>query len=151
MKQGEARSSWYAGACAWTAFDFGSNREDRATNPLPYINQKGLFDAHRNPKDVVYLYKSYWTDSPAFVYIVSKTWSERTGEKGAESGIRVYSNCPKVELFLNDISQGVTSKGEGFVWQVRFREGVNELKAEGMNGDGIVVSTDELRVTYRYE
>jgi beta-galactosidase len=151
LKQGEARSSWYAGACAWTAFDFGSNREDRASNPLPYVNQKGLFDAHRNPKDVYYLYKSYWTDSPSFVYIVSKTWSERTGEKGAESGIRVYSNCPEVELFLNDISQGVTSKGEGFVWQVRFREGVNELRAEGMSADDIVVSTDELRVTYRYE
>ncbi|HUV12142.1 MAG TPA: glycoside hydrolase family 2 TIM barrel-domain containing protein, partial [Acidobacteriota bacterium] len=151
LKQGEARSSWYAGACAWTAFDFGSNREDRAGNPLPYVNQKGLFDAHRNPKDVFYLYKAYWTDFPSFVYIVSKTWPERSGKKDAKSGIRVYSNCPRVELFLNDVSQGVTNQREGFVWQVRFREGVNELRAQGMNAEDVVVSTDELGVTYEYE
>jgi len=95
LKQGEARSSWYAGACAWTAFDFGSNREDRANNPTTYVNQKGLFDSYRNPKDVYYLYKSYWTESPHFVYLVSKTWTERSGRKGEKSRIRVYSNCPK--------------------------------------------------------
>jgi len=149
LKQAEARSAWYAGACAWTAFDFGSNREDRAGNPSPYVNQKGLFDAYRNPKDVVYLYRSYWTASPPFVYIVSKTWTERTGEEDMTSRARVYSNCSKVELFLNGVSQGVSDRQSGFIWEVSFHEGTNLLRATGITPEDVIVSTDELTLTYR--
>lgn len=151
IRQGQERSDWYTGACIWTAFDFASNREDRASNPLPYVNQKGLFDAYRNPKDVYYLYKSYWTEDPLFVYIVSKTWTERSGPLGRNSLIRVYSNCPRVELLLNGVSQGILERINGFTWQVQFEAGVNELKANGLDPEGTLSSTDELKVTYGVE
>jgi beta-galactosidase len=150
LNQGRQRASWYAGACAWTAFDFGSNREDRARNPLPYVNQKGLFDAYRNPKDVYYLYKSFWTESPLFVYVVSRTWTDRAGERDSESTVRVYSNCPTVELFWNGRSQGQAQKDHGLTWTVRFAAGVNELKAVGIDSKGTTAAVDQLEVNYRF-
>lgn len=131
---------WIAGSCAWLMFDFAS---DEKGGSIRHINQKGLVDFGRNPKDVFYFYQSVWTEEP-MVYIVSHTWLERSGERGESKAIEVFSNCDRVELFLNEVSLG--SKTAPFTWDVVFEEGKNGLHAVGMKEDTAV--EDAISVTY---
>ncbi|MCB0036570.1 MAG: hypothetical protein KDE51_21205, partial [Anaerolineales bacterium] len=63
-----------AGTAQWAFKDFGTPL--RPENPLPYINQKGLFDRAGQPKDVYYLFQAYQTETPV-CYIESPSWPIR--------------------------------------------------------------------------
>lgn len=144
--------STFVGNVQWAFKDFGTPL--RPENAIPYMNQKGLVDRTGKPKDAYYVFKSYWSDKP-FTYIESHTWTERQGPKGKSRNISVYSNCPKVELFLNGKSLGVKTRNtlefpaSGLNWSVNFKNGENILKAVGKtkNGDEFV---DDLKLNYRY-
>ncbi len=97
---------WIAGSAIWNAFDFGSFVK---RGNIPRINQKGLFDMARRPKDVYYFYQSQWTAEP-MVYIVSHTRKNYTGPANGTRKIKVYSNGDSVELFLNGKSLGIKPK-----------------------------------------
>jgi beta-galactosidase len=133
---------WIGGSAVWNGCDFASQNK---IGNIPRINQKGLLDYKRRPKDTYYFYQSQWTEDPV-VYIVSHTWTNRKGVKGEKKRIRVFSNCETVELFLNGRSLGARDKD--FVWYVKFREGESELYAKGRK-EGITV-TDRIRVYYEY-
>ncbi|MEM8895508.1 MAG: glycoside hydrolase family 2 TIM barrel-domain containing protein, partial [Bacteroidota bacterium] len=139
----------FAGNLQWAFKDFGTPL--RPENDIPYINQKGLVDREGNPKDVYYVYKSYWSEDP-FAYIESATWTERYGEKGEKKGISVYSNCSDVELFKDGSSLGRKSKNlkvfpaGGLTWNVAFAEGENELVAIGYVDEMKVYDT--LQINY---
>ncbi|MCK5329855.1 MAG: glycoside hydrolase family 2 protein, partial [Candidatus Marinimicrobia bacterium] len=115
---------WVAGSAVWNMFDFGSFVK---LGNMPRINQKGLCDMSRNPKDAYYFYQSQWTDK-LMVYIVSHTREHYFGAAEPKN-IRVYSNGDRVELFLNDHSLG--SKNDQYVyrWEVNFSPGQNNLRA----------------------
>ncbi len=126
-----------AGGTVWVAFDqpFKGGRND--------LNVKGLYDYYRRPKDVFYFFASQWTEKP-MVYIVSHTWTERYGEPGEKKSIKLYSNCDRVELFLNGKSLGL--KNQPFVWDVAFQSGDNQLRAVGRRGSEQV--SDSMAVRY---
>jgi beta-galactosidase len=130
-----------SGSLLWNIFDFGN--EARMAQSVPHLNQKGIYDYYRRPKDVYYLYRSEWTSKP-MVYIVSHSWTERHGEPGEKKAIKVYSNCDRVELFLNGKSLG--AKSRPFVWEVSFESGDNPLRAAGQKGSEQV--TDSMVVRY---
>lgn len=132
---------WIAGACVWNMFDFAS--EEKQGN-VKHINQKGLMTWDRQPKDVFYLYQSKWTEEP-MVYIVSHSWTERSGAKYEWKNIEIFSNCELVELFLNEQSLGV--KSQDLTWRVQFKEGVNNLKAVGFKAYQSV--SDEITINYK--
>lgn len=91
----------FPGHLVWVAFDFASPRADRASNPIPFMNQKGLFlHDHQTKKDVAYFYESFNTsaDVNPMVYIVSETWLDRITAPGTLT-IWAYSNAETVELF----------------------------------------------------
>lgn len=143
--------STFVGNIQWAFKDFGTPL--RPENAIPYINQKGLADRAGNPKDAYYVFKSYWSEDP-FTYIESHTWKERQGSKGKKRTVKVYSNCPKVELYLNGESLGEKKRNTstfpacGLNWDLNFKEGNNSLKAVGdKNG---VKYTDTLTVNYRF-
>jgi beta-galactosidase len=129
------QSTWLSGNAQWIFKDFGTPL--RPENPIPYVNQKGLVDMAGKPKDAYYVYKSYWSSDPKFCYVESHTWTERTGMLGEKREVKVYSNCPEVELFVNGVSAGKVERDIskfpacGLHWLVEFHEGQNVLRAVG--------------------
>ena len=75
-------------------------------------------------------------------YIESPTWITRTGRPGERQPVRVYSNCPRVKLFVNGETcserqrAGTAFPAAGLVWHVLFHLGRNELRAVGVTTDG---------------
>ncbi len=130
-----------AGSSIWVAFDAAV--QERIFVTQPHLNQKGMYDYYRRPKDVFYFYASQWTRKP-MVYIVSHTWTERHGAPGEKKSIKLYSNCDRVELFLNGKSLGI--KSPATAWEVEFRSGDNQLRAIGRKGAEQAV--DSMTVRY---
>lgn len=95
--------------------------------PLEHVgpaNNKGLMTLWGEPLDAYYLLRARQipVSQTPVIYIVSHTWPDRWTEPGVKSGIEVYSNCDRVELF-NDVtgklSLGVKDRaadGRLFVW-----------------------------------
>ena len=110
----------------WAMFDFASAGRDEGDHVG--INDKGLVTAdHKTRKDAFYFYKAVWTEEP-FVYIADRRFSPRPA---APSTLKVYSNCPTVELYIDDqlLSQK-TSADHIFHWpDVDLPLGVHHLRA----------------------
>jgi len=142
----------FVGNMQWAFKDFATPL--RPEDDIPYMNQKGLVDRNGNPKDAYYVFKSYWSEKP-FAYIESHTWTDRQGPKNTPRTICVFSNCPKVELFLNGVSLGVKNRDVtaypacGLTWEVNFADGKNNFIAVGISKEGKKVN-DNLDVNYRY-
>lgn len=143
----------FAGNAQWAFKDFGTPL--RPENAIPYMNQKGLVDRDGKPKDAYYVFKSYWSEDP-FVYIESKTWTERTGPIGKPRNISVFSNCDKVELLHNGISKSTKKRNLGSFpacglnWDINFEEGNNQLIAIGYK-NGKIIQRDSLTIHYSYQ
>ncbi len=110
---------------AWLGFDVSSGRREADT---PGQNNKGLITRDRQTrKDAWYWYKANWSDDP-FVYITSRRFVKRDQ---AETPVKIYSNCPEVELFLNGKSLGVRrSDNHLFLWpSVTLAPDANKIEA----------------------
>ena len=131
-----------AGTAQWVFKDFGTPL--RPENPIPYVNQKGLVDRSGQPKDVYYLFQAYQTNAPV-CHIESPTWPIRAGESGALQRVRVYSNCERVELFVNGRSHATKTHdptafpARGLVWFVPLQQGENEIRAVTSTANGQTV------------
>jgi beta-galactosidase len=145
------QTGWLSGTAQWVFKDFPTPL--RPENPIPYVNEKGLVDRSGNPKDAYYVFKSYWTTSPAFCYIESHTWTERSGPPDRKREVKVFSNCAEVELYLNGTNQGKRTRDIlkypacGLSWQVNFVAGDNRLRAVGYNKGGMP-ALDTITVHY---
>lgn len=126
-----------AGSCVWNQFDFGAEHRG---DGIPHLNNKGMLDWSRQPKDVYYFYQSQWTTQP-MVYIISHTWTKR---EESDIEVEVYTNCERVELFLNGKPLGV--RAEEFRWDVELEAGSNILEAIGTK-DSLTV-TDTITIIY---
>lgn len=148
------QTTTFAGNVQWAFKDFPTPL--RPENAILYMNLKGLLDRSGKPKDAYYVFKSYWTEKPAFCYIESHTWTERSGPENIQREVRVYSNCNAVELFFNGKSLGIKDKdirkfpASGLTWMVNFNEGSNKLKATGYNNK-FRTAFDSLTVFYTYK
>jgi beta-galactosidase len=148
VSKGESVKEVFPGHFVWVAFDFASPRIGRGTNPIPYMNQKGLImHDHKTKKDVYYMYQSMYRKASDYpmVYIVSKSWPDRFQEAGAKD-VWVYSNCDSVVLYKDlkkEVSYGSRIKNAGPRGDTRFQWDsitVNQdvLYAEGWFGNKIV-------------
>ena len=98
----------------WNMFDFSCYRNEGS---IPRTNTKGIicYD-HETKKDAFYFYKANRNKTEKFVYLTSKRYNER---KKRTNEIKAYSNCDKVELFVNNKSIGYGKKQQSgvFVWE----------------------------------
>ncbi len=143
---------WLTGAAYWPFKDFST--PVRPDNPIPYMNQKGVIERDFTKKESYYVFQSYWTDKP-MLHIYGHGWPVRWGNEGEEKEILVYSNCPKVELFVNGESQGIHKRNSqdfpaaGLRWSVKLKKGINTLRAVSVDRKEPLV--DELTFEYQTE
>jgi beta-galactosidase len=86
-------------------------------------------------------------------HIYGHSWPVRWGNEGEARIVKVYSNCPGAELFLNGKSLGQKRRNSqdfpaaGLRWRVNFAPGRNHLRVVAAK-DGVTVS-DEIEVEYQ--
>lgn len=141
--------AWLTGTAYWPFKDFSTPL--RPENPVPYVNQKGVVERDLTPKESFYVFQSYWTETP-MVRIYGHTWPIRWGEENENKLLKVYSNCDRVELFLNGESLGVKKRDSqdfpaaGLRWNVPFLTGENTVRAIGYKGKEVII--DEIEFQY---
>jgi beta-galactosidase len=141
---------WLTGTAQWVFKDFATPL--RPENPVPRVNQKGLVERDLTPKDGYYVFQSYWTQKP-MARIAGHRFSLRWGDRDEQKMVKVYSNCPEAELFLNGRSLGSKKRNSqdfpaaGLRWMARFKEGDNLLEVRARAGQTVV--EDEVRFRYQ--
>jgi beta-galactosidase len=127
------------GTFMWVMFDFAS--DGRRESSQPGINDKGMVTQDRQiKKDAYFFYQANWTDTP-MVYITSRRSTPRTL---AQTDIKVYSNCPEVELLLNGKPLGQVAPDALKVAQwsnVTLQPGANAVVAVGTGGTQVVMDS----------
>lgn len=125
-----AECAFVAGSFVWTGFDYKGE-------PSPYKwpcigSHFGVLDSCGFPKDNYYYYQSWWKADPVVHIMPHWNWP---GREGQEIKVVVFSNCEKVELFLNGQSLGIRPmpRNGHLEWKVRYGAGV--LEAKGTNKD----------------
>jgi len=143
IRQIDARP-FLCGTAIWNEFDFS---QPNIGGPRGHRNQKGLVTWDRHPKDAYYLYKANWNPAP-MVYIASRDWRVRGGERNASSTIDVYSNLDQVTLTVNGVSLGAKRPGDVHKtrWPVQLKDGPNIVRATGKSGNH--PASDELVIDY---
>ncbi|HEV2834728.1 MAG TPA: glycoside hydrolase family 2 TIM barrel-domain containing protein, partial [Pyrinomonadaceae bacterium] len=138
-----------AGSAQWIFKDFATTL--RPGNPVPHVNQKGLVERDFTPKEGYFVFQSYWSRVP-MVHIYGHSWPVRWGAKDEAKLVKVYSNCPAVELFVNGVSAGTKKRNSqefpaaGLRWLVKFREGENVVRALAKDKTEL---TDEVKFLYQ--
>src|SRR6185503_13709308 len=138
------------GSAQWIFKDFATTL--RPGNPVPRVNQKGLVERDFSLKEGYFVFQSYWSERP-MVHIYGHSWPVRWGERDEAKLVKVYSNCPSVELFVNGQSVGVKKRNSqdfpaaGLRWLVKFKEGDNLIRAVGLRDKVEIV--DELKLVYQ--
>ncbi|TBL68213.1 glycoside hydrolase family 2 protein [Paenibacillus thalictri] len=148
----QEKMDWLTGTAQWAFKDFAT--PVRPDSPIPYLNMKGIIERDFTKKDAYYVYQSYWTDKP-MARIYGHTMPVRWGAPGELKIIKVYSNCPSAELFLNGVSVGVKQRDSqnfpaaGLRWEAALQPGENQVRVVAVK-DGVTVE-DEIRFVYQTE
>jgi beta-galactosidase len=149
LKEQETMPS-LTGAAQWIFKDFSTPL--RPENPVPRMNQKGLVERDLTPKESYFLFQSYWTEKP-MAHIYGHSWPMRWGNEGESKMVKVYSNCPTAELFVNGVSCGVKTRNSqdfpaaGLRWMVQFEEGNNRIRVVARKGSAEAV--DQITTFYQ--
>ena len=120
---------WISGCAYWNFIDFNVAARQES---MPRVNNKGLFYNDRTPKDVAYYFKSMWRGDIPVLHIASRDWPVRVGETGKAQTVKVYTNLPEVELFVNGESAGRQKADNCHAeFRVVLPEGTSLLMAQG--------------------
>ena len=153
----QEKMPWLTGTAAWVFKDFSTPL--RPENPIPYMNQKGVVERDLTPKESYYVFQSYWSLKP-MLHIYGHSWPVRWGTENETKTFKVFSNCPKVEMFLNGQSLGLKQRvsedfpAAGLRWDAAPKVGKNTLKAiatikNKAKKDSVLV--DEISFDYQTE
>lgn len=126
-------TSYVSGGTHWNFIDFSSALRDES---MPRINNKGLVDAGRVPKDVYYYYQAVWRKDIPVLHIASRDWMRRGGVQKEDSPValpvKIYTNLSEVELWIDGQSLGKQKVNNcTATFNVPFRQGEPFLLAGG--------------------
>lgn len=136
----DRNAKYSMGQFIWTGFDY-------IGEPTPYNTKNSYFgqiDTAGFYKDSAYIYRAEWTDykKQPMVHIFPY-WDF---SKGQTVDVRVCSNAPRVELFVNGVSQGDFAidheNGEELVghWKVPYVPG--EITAAAYDENGVEIARE---------
>ena len=115
---------WIWSSHVWNMFDFGCAARDEGG--VAGRNNKGLVTMDRKTrKDSFYVYQAYWSREP-MVHLCGRRYAQRAGET---TQVKVYSNQPRVALYLNGRLLEEREGQKGFLFQVELKEGFNTVAA----------------------
>jgi beta-galactosidase len=121
------------GSFIWNLFDFSAAH--RAEGDRPGINDKGLVTYDRKvKKDAFWFYKANWNKNEPVLYIADRRFSNRNKPL---TDVKVYSNFPEVELFVNGVSLGKHKDNNFsvFNWEnVKLAKGNNTIEVKAGSG-----------------
>lgn len=118
----------------WNMFDFAADGRDEGGSHG--VNQKGLVSMDRKlKKDAFYLYKAAWSKEP-FVHICGRRYEDRV-ESLTE--IKVYSNQPKVTLFVDGRELETKEESRIFRFSVEISDVHTIIAVAGGNMDMIKI------------
>lgn len=137
-------SDYLAGMFVWTGFDYIG--EPTPFNKYPARSSYfGIIDLAGFPKDVYYMYQSRWTKKPMIHVFPHWNW-----ENGNTVNVWLYSNCDKVELFVNGVSKGIKTKdniGSKYQYEYNVSYEAGTLLAKGMDSEGNVLVQEEIKTS----
>ena len=118
------------GMAAWNFADFGSSgRQDSR----PFVNQKGLVNFNREPKDVYYYYKTRLIDED-FVYIAGRNFEKRIISNSGSVNIKVFANSENVQLYIDENKESTSEVIDNIAeFNLNLPEGDHFIKA--VSGD----------------
>lgn len=126
-------TEWISGCAYWNFIDFNVAARQES---MPRVNNKGVAYNNRDFKDVAYYFKSMWRDDIPVLRIASRDRNIRTGEIDSVHTIKIYSNLPQVELFVNGKSEGVKNTVScNAVYEQKLPAGESALTAKGIYKD----------------
>jgi beta-galactosidase len=117
---------YFCGEFRWTGFDYLGECYGWPAKSWNF----GIIDLAGFPKDAYYFYQSQWTTAPTVHVLPHWTWP---GMEGKTIPVITYSNCDRVELFLNNESLGC-----GWRWDVPYQPGT--LRAVAYRGEKVVAT-----------
>ncbi len=128
---------WSLGQFLWTGFDY-------IGEPTPYHTKNSYFgqlDTAGFPKDAFYVWKAGWTspEEQPFVHVFPY-WDFNEGQM---IDIRVCSNLPEVELFVNGQSLGRKACGAGVIADYRAEYHAGAVKAVAYDAGGNPAAQEE--------
>lgn len=133
----ERDAKFSLGQFIWTGFDY-------IGEPTPYHTKNSYFgqiDTAGFPKDNFYIFRAGWSDKNTTHIFPYWNWN-----KSQLIDVRVATNAPKVELFVNGKSQGLQEidheNGKVLTgnWQVPYEEG--EVTAVSYDANGNEIGRD---------
>lgn len=125
------KRKFVAGAVVWNLADFNS---ETRTETMPHINNKGLMQWDRTPKDPYYFYRAVLSTTP-FIKILGSC-QNKFGVADSNSShcfqpLQIAGTLDSVTIILNGITQTKLKLVDGLCeWKLPFREGVNVVIAE---------------------
>lgn len=98
-----------AGEFVWTGFDYigeptpwnGTDPGDGGRGAIPNSSYFGIVETTGFEKDTYYLYRSQWNKKAATVHLVTAWDADNQMTSNGKTPVWLYSNAPKVELYLN--------------------------------------------------
>jgi len=125
------RRPFVAAAMIWNLADFNSETREES---MPHINNKGLLEWDRTPKDPYYYYKAMLQKTP-FVKILGSSIRGAIADSATDIStqiIQVASNMEENNLMVNGKLFGNKKPNNGMVeWRIPLNNGINyiEIKA----------------------
>jgi beta-galactosidase len=137
-----ASRPFHSGTFLWTGFDY---RGEIYPYSWPAVVARfGIMDLCGFPKDAWYYYRAWWRNEPILHLFPHWTWP---GKEGQVIDVWCYTNCARVELFLNGHSLGMqTMEINGHLeWRALYAPG--RLEALGYDQKGNQILTTFIETT----
>ncbi len=125
------RRPFVAGAMVWNLADFNSETRNET---MPYINNKGLLEWDRTPKDPYYYYKAMLTASPFIKVLGAATRIAVADSSGAAvQKIQVATNTKQVTFWVNGQQHSTVNTDNGIATaNISFINDVNTIEARAV-------------------